>query len=57
MPADAIVLCEPPANHNGDGGNVLFGDGHAEWIPQPRLGRLIAAATATTRPVSAATVP
>ncbi len=28
--AAAVVCYEPPANH-GDGGNVLFGDGHAEW--------------------------
>jgi prepilin-type processing-associated H-X9-DG protein len=54
---DTIVLAEPPADHGGGGSNVLFGDGHADWIPMPRAARLIAAASATTRPVSAASVP
>ena len=57
VPADAIVLAEPPSNHGGDGSDVLFGDGHADWIPMPRAARLIAAAAAATRPVSAAAVP
>jgi prepilin-type processing-associated H-X9-DG protein len=57
VPADAIVIAEPPSNHGGTGSNILFGDGHAEWIPIPRAARLIATAAATTRPVSAATVP
>ena len=55
VPADAIVMYEPLANHGG-GANFLYGDGHADWEPQPRAGRLIAAARATTRPVAAATV-
>jgi len=57
VPADAIILYEPPANHGGTGSNVLFGDGHAEFVPMPRAGRLIAATAATSRPVSAASVP
>jgi hypothetical protein len=31
--------------------------GSAQWITMPRAARLIAAAAATTRPVSAASVP
>ncbi len=54
--ADAVVAYEP-VSHHGDGSNVLFGDGHAGWVPMPRAARLIAAAAATTRPVSAASVP
>ena len=57
VPPDAIVLAEPPSNHGGSSSNILFGDGHASFIPMPRAARLIAAAAATTRPVSAATVP
>jgi prepilin-type processing-associated H-X9-DG protein len=30
---DATVLCyEPPDNHDGTGCNVLYGDGHVEWL-------------------------
>ena len=54
--ADAVVIAEPPSSHAGDGSNILFGDGHAECIPMPRAARLIAAASATTRPVYAASV-
>jgi hypothetical protein len=55
--SDAIVFYEPPANHGETGCNFELGDGSSEWIPMPRAARLIAAAAATTRPVSAATVP
>ena len=27
-----VILVEPPQNHAGDGMNVLYGDGHAEWV-------------------------
>jgi prepilin-type processing-associated H-X9-DG protein len=30
--ADTIVLYEPLTNHNNDGGNILFGDGHVEFF-------------------------
>ena len=57
VPADAIVLSEPPSSHGNDGANFLYGDGHTDWVPMRRAARLIAAAAATTRPVSAASVP
>lgn len=56
VPPDAVVAYEP-LSHHGTGSNVLFGNGHVEWVATPRAARLIAAAAATTRPVSAATVP
>ena len=31
-PPDTILLCEPLANHGGDGMYALFGDGHADWV-------------------------
>ncbi|HEY0008105.1 MAG TPA: DUF4190 domain-containing protein [Tepidisphaeraceae bacterium] len=30
--ADAVVLYEPLSNHGGDGGNVLYADGHVDWL-------------------------
>jgi len=30
--ASAVVAYEPLENHNGQGGNVLFGDGHVDWM-------------------------
>ncbi len=32
--ADNVVLYEPLQNHRGEGGNVLFCDGHVEFVPQ-----------------------
>jgi len=32
MSGTAVVAYEPLDNHGGDGTNVLFGDGHVEWI-------------------------
>jgi prepilin-type processing-associated H-X9-DG protein len=29
---DHVLAYEPLTNHNGDGTNVLFGDGHVEWV-------------------------
>ncbi len=44
---DTTVVCyEPLTNHDGDGGNVLFGDGHADWQTPASLAALLA----TTRP-------
>ena len=41
-----VVVYEPSANHDGDGSNALFGDGHAEWLTPAGLARVLA----TTRP-------
>ena len=32
--AENIVLYEPLQNHRGEGGNVLFCDGHVEFVPE-----------------------
>jgi prepilin-type processing-associated H-X9-DG protein len=46
-PATAIVVYEPLENHQGDGTNVLFGDGHAEWIDKTAWPRAAADAGIT----------
>lgn len=34
-PGDWMVLTEDPANHNGEGGNLLYIDMHVEFIKEP----------------------
>ncbi|MCY2952078.1 MAG: hypothetical protein NTU53_08885 [Planctomycetota bacterium] len=34
-PADVILAYEKPENHGGQGINMLFGDGHVEWVRMP----------------------
>ncbi len=45
---DATVVCyEPLTNHDDDGSNVLFGDGHADWETKAELAKLLATTPAT----------
>jgi prepilin-type processing-associated H-X9-DG protein len=39
-PPETPVLYEPIANHDNDGGNVLFADGHVEWYSRKELAQL-----------------
>jgi prepilin-type processing-associated H-X9-DG protein len=48
--ADTLVAYELPENHRGDGMNMLFGDGHAEWESMVAAKSLIAKATVATQP-------
>jgi len=49
---DMVIVYELPENHQGDGMNLLFGDGHAEWVQMARAKQLIA--KATTQPIATA---
>jgi prepilin-type processing-associated H-X9-DG protein len=40
----AIVAYEPLDNHQGEGTNVLFGDGHVEWVDKGAWQKLASAA-------------
>jgi len=37
----AIIAYEPKSNHRGEGGNVLYADGHANFVGVPEYDRLI----------------
>ena len=50
MPSDVVVLYESPSNHSGDGGNVLFGDGHAEFFRSAEMQKMIAQVQAGQNP-------
>ena len=39
MPADTILMYEKPDHHGGQGQNVLFNDGHCEWMNVANLQR------------------
>lgn len=41
-PADCVVAYEPLANHKGEGMNVLYNDGHVEWVAKGEAERVIA---------------
>ncbi len=41
-PADVPVILCPPINHNGKGGNVLFGDHRTRWMPAKEFDRVMA---------------
>jgi prepilin-type processing-associated H-X9-DG protein len=50
----AIVAYEPLENHDGDGANVLFGDGHVEFIDKHSWPTVAAAAGVRVAPSAAA---
>ncbi len=58
---DHIVLAyEKESNHHGKGMNVLFGDGHVEWMTPEAAQRAIASAEAvktTTKPMDDSVLP
>jgi prepilin-type processing-associated H-X9-DG protein len=41
-PPDAVFAYEPLSNHDGDGTNVLYGDGHVSFLNRQEALRLIA---------------
>ena len=43
MGPDTPIVVEDPENHDGEGGNVLFGDAHVEWVLGPRLEQMLEA--------------
>jgi prepilin-type processing-associated H-X9-DG protein len=41
IPADQVVAYEKLQNSRGQGTNMLFGDGHVEWVPMAQAQQLI----------------
>jgi prepilin-type processing-associated H-X9-DG protein len=49
LSADTPMATEDPANHDNEGANVLFGDGHVEWFTIAGFRQLLATTRAATR--------
>lgn len=43
LPPRTVMLYEPKSNHGDEGGNILFADGHVEFVKSPEYDSLIAA--------------
>src|SRR5688500_3160989 len=52
LTADDVVAHEQPSGHDGEGSNVLYGDGHVAWLTSDQLERELGLSTtrAATRP-------
>ena len=37
-----VLVYEKETDHDGDGGNVLFADGHVDWLPSDKLKEAVA---------------
>jgi hypothetical protein len=54
---DSVVLYEPLSNHGGDGMNVLFAEGHLEWVDASACQPILRQAAARVRPIRYPPVP
>jgi prepilin-type processing-associated H-X9-DG protein len=49
---DAVLLFEDPANQELEGGNMVFADGHAEWLALPQFMSILQDLSAGINPPS-----
>ena len=52
LTADVVLAYEPLSNHQGRGMNVLFGDGHVEWVQGSLVEGVLSQAKSPQRPAS-----
>jgi prepilin-type processing-associated H-X9-DG protein len=50
---DRVIAAEHPENHGGAGMNILFGDGHVDFVDMDRASKLLAAVAPATQPTTA----
>jgi prepilin-type processing-associated H-X9-DG protein len=50
-PSNAVTLYEPLSANKNTGSNVLFADGHTEFLPQPVMEQIIQMAQSGVRPI------
>jgi hypothetical protein len=48
--ADMVIAYEPLTNHQDDGMEVLYGDGHAKWVSRGAAKQLVAKLSPATQP-------
>ena len=49
---DTVVACDPPGYVGGSGVDVLFGDGHTDWVTAADLPAVLARGGPATRPAT-----
>ena len=54
---DRILALEPPEDHQNEGINILYGDGHVDWVPAPQAQELFAKTTLNLAATAAASQP
>jgi prepilin-type processing-associated H-X9-DG protein len=47
---DRVVLYEPMTNHGKEGTNILYADGHVDWIPRTQAERMLNAVQSGQNP-------
>jgi prepilin-type processing-associated H-X9-DG protein len=52
IPENRVIAAEPLENHDGEGMNILFGDGRVEFVDKQDAEKLLEATSTTTEPTT-----